>query len=233
MDYAQLAQLMFPHTEHDVDYYLNKYGPRDLPEGAIVTRYAPSPTGFIHMGALYASFVSRTFAKQTGGVFYLRIEDTDTKRTVDNGIQLIIDDLKKFGVVFDEGPVSQTEAVGDYGPYIQTQRKEIYDTFVKHLVAQGKAYPCFCTPEELEAIRAQQEREKEPIIGYWGKYAKYRELDPAEAARRIESGELYVVRLKSFGDPTRKETFRDEIKGKLTVPENCRVAMFVTVVPSR
>ena len=174
MDYAQLAQLMFPHTEHDVDYYLNKYGPRDLPEGAIVTRYAPSPTGFIHMGALYASFVSRTFAKQTGGVFYLRIEDTDTKRTVDNGIQLIIDDLKKFGVVFDEGPVSQTEAVGDYGPYIQTQRKEIYDTFVKHLVAQGKAYPCFCTPEELEAIRAQQEREKEPIIGYWGKYAKYR-----------------------------------------------------------
>ena len=117
-------------------------------------------------------------------------------------------------MVFDEGPVSQTEAVGDYGPYIQTQRKEIYDTFVKHLVAQGKAYPCFCTPEELEAIRAQQEREKEPIIGYWGKYAKYRELDPAEAARRIESGEPYVVRLKSFSDPTRKETFRDEIKGK-------------------
>ena len=221
MDYAQLAQLMFPNTEHDVDYYFEKYRPRNLPEGAIVTRYAPSPTGFIHMGALYASFVARTFAKQTGGVFYLRIEDTDTKRTVDNGIQLIIDDLKKFGVVFDEGPVSQTEAVGDYGPYIQTQRKEIYDAFVKHLVAQGKAYPCFCTPEELDEIRTRQEESKEPIIGYWGKYAKYRDLDPAGAAARIEAGEPYVVRLKSFGDPNRKETFRDEIKGKLTVPENC------------
>lgn len=221
MTYAELADLMFPDVRQPIEYYLEKYGPRGLPEGAVVTRYAPSPTGFIHMGALYAAFVSRTFAKQTGGVFYLRIEDTDTKRTVENGIQLIIDDLEKFGVVFDEGPVSETEERGAYGPYIQTHRKEIYDAFVKHLVARGQAYPCFCTPGELEAIRAKQEAGKEPVIGYWGKYAKCRDLTPGEAAARIQAGEPYIVRLKSQGDPARKETFRDEIKGKLTVPENC------------
>jgi glutamyl-tRNA synthetase len=221
MDSSALADLIFPHIDHTVGDYMKKYEERNLPEHAIVTRYAPSPTGFIHIGALYASFIERIFAKQTGGVFYLRIEDTDTKRTVPNGIEMIIEDLGKFGVEFDEGPLglSSSNEKGKYGPYIQTRRKEIYQTFVKHLLRQGKAYPCFCRPEELELTRKRLTEEKERT-GYWGKWAKCRGISADEAASRIQSGEKYIIRLRSEGDPNRKSVYPDLIKGNLTITEN-------------
>jgi glutamyl-tRNA synthetase len=171
------------------------------------------------MGALYASFIERIFARQTSGVFYLRIEDTDMKRTVENGIEVIIDDLKRFGVEFDEGPISQTEEKGAYGPYIQTKRKEIYRTFVKHLIRQGKAYPCFCSPEHLALNRKMQDAQKEDL-GYWGKWAKCRTLSVQEASERIQNGDDYIIRLRSEGDSARKSIYKDLIKGELSITEN-------------
>lgn len=219
MNNNDLAELIFPDITRDIQYYLDKYPKRNLGEDAIVTRYAPSPTGFVHIGALFASFCERTFAKQSGGVFYLRIEDTDTKRTVENGISLIIDDLKKFDVTFDEGPMNENEYKGDYGPYIQTQRKEIYHTFIKHLIKEGKAYPCFCTEEEVNAIRKQQEAEG-AAIGYWGKYATCRNLSVDEAYERIKRGDRYIIRLRSEGNPENKIVLHDLIKGDISIPEN-------------
>ncbi|NLO48495.1 MAG: glutamate--tRNA ligase [Clostridiales bacterium] len=219
MDSFALADRIFPDIDRTIEDYLKKYEERSLPEHAVVTRYAPSPTGFIHMGALYASFIERIFAKQTGGVFYLRIEDTDRKRTVPNGIELIIEDLKKFGVEFDEGPIDLTGEKGEYGPYIQTRRKEIYHTFVKHLIRQGKAYPCFCGQEELELSRKKQKALKEKT-GYWGKWAACRRLGPGEAMKRIQNGEKYIIRLRSEGGPGKKSTYPDLVKGNLTITEN-------------
>ncbi len=217
--YKKLADLIFPDIKLTIEDYENKYPKRDLPEGAIVTRYAPSPTGFIHIGALLASFTERTFAKQSDGVFYLRIEDTDTKRTIDNGITTIIEGLKEFGVTFDEGPVSETEESGEYGPYIQSNRREIYHTFIKHLIAEGKAYPCFCSEEELEELREYQTKKK-MRIGYYGKSAKCRYLSPEEAIERIEAGEKYVIRFKSPGNFENKKKFNDVIRGTVEMPEN-------------
>ena len=176
MTNKELADLIFPNITKTIEDYKKMYPKRDLPKGAIVTRYAPSPTGFIHVGALYASFVCSMFAKQTNGVFFLRIEDTDTKRTIDNGVATIINGLKDFGVTFDEGPTDdEGNCKGNYGPYIQSERKEIYEAYAKSLVKQGLAYPCFCTPEELDEIRAKQEAAKiKP--GYYGIWAKYRTL---------------------------------------------------------
>ena len=220
MTNKELADLIFPNITKTVEDYEKEYPKRDLPEGAVVTRYAPSPTGFIHIGALYASFVSQAFARQTNGVFYLRIEDTDTKRTIDNGINKIIEGLKEYNVHFDEGPVDDEGHVnGNYGPYIQSEREDIYKAFVKHLIEQGLAYPCFCTPEELDGIRQKQEKTK-ARIGYYGPWATCRTLSNDQRAERIKNGDPFIIRLKSPGNFSKKITVTDAIKGKLSFPEN-------------
>ena len=219
MTNEELANLIFPNITKTIEDYDKIYPKRNLKEGAIVTRYAPSPTGFIHIGALLATFTETTFARQTDGVCFLRIEDTDTKRTVDNGISEIINGLKEFIVTFDEGPINDKEEIGNYGPYIQSERKEIYQAFVKHLIKEGKAYPCFCTEDELKEIRESQELSK-ARIGYYGDYAKCRNLGNDEYARRIIAGEPYIIRLRSNGDYNKKIICHDEIKGDIAFPEN-------------
>ena len=219
MTNKDLAELVFPNINKTIENYNNLYPKRDLKEGARVTRYAPSPTGFIHIGALLASFTANVIAKETDGVCYLRIEDTDTKRTVDNGIMNIINGLKEYGVTFDEGPISETESVGNYGPYIQSERKEIYHAFIKELLLKDRAYVCFCTPDDLDNIRKEQESKKDRI-GYYGKYAKCRNLSIDEVINRIKNGEDYIIRFKSLGNFDNKITCKDEIKGELTFPEN-------------
>ena len=218
-EYKALADLIFPDITLTINDYEKMYPCRDLDKKAIVSRYAPSPTGFIHIGALLASFTGSIFAKQSNGVFYLRIEDTDTKRTIDNGITTIINGLKEFGVTFDEGPVSETEASGNYGPYIQSKRADIYKAFIKHLIEQGKAYPCFCSAEEIEELREYQTKKK-MRIGYYGKSAKCRNIAPEEAIERINNGESYVIRLKSPGNFENKVKFNDVIRGQIEMPEN-------------
>jgi len=215
----ELADLIFPNITKTVEDYEKMYPKRNLPEGAIVTRYAPSPTGYIHIGALYQSFVSQAFARQTKGVMFLRIEDTDTKRTIENGIHKIIDGLKEYNVEFDEGPIDDENQKGAYGPYIQSERKDIYQAFVKHLIENGLAYPCFCTPEELENMRQKQEKVK-ARIGYFGPWATCRNLSNDQRAERIKNGDPYIIRLKSPGNFNNKESIVDAIKGKLSFPEN-------------
>ena len=215
MDNQLLATLLFPHLKHKRSYYEEKYPKREIDEKALVTRFAPSPTGFIHMGSLYASFVSYVFAHQSQGIFYLRIEDTDQKREVENGIENIISDLKKEDILFDEGPTIG----GKYGPYIQSERKEIYEAFVYDLVMRGYAYPAFESKEELEQLRKLQEKEKQRI-GYYGKYAKGRELSLEEIQKHLESKDSYVIRLKANGNFDDKFEFKDCIKGKITLPSN-------------
>ena len=156
MTYKDLADLIFPNLTKSVEDYEKMYPARDLPDGAMVTRFAPSPTGFVHMGSLLASFISRKAAKDTNGVFYLRIEDTDGKREVENGIEGIVEDLNNFKIKIDEGALSKTEEIGKYGPYIQSKRKEIYHAFIKRLIEKGLAYPCFCTEEQIEETRKMQ-----------------------------------------------------------------------------
>jgi glutamyl-tRNA synthetase len=219
MTNKDLAELIFPNINKTIEDYNNIYPKRDLKEGARVTRYAPSPTGFIHIGALLASFTANVIAKQTDGVCYLRIEDTDTKRTVDNGIMNIINGLKDYGVTFDEGPINESESIGNYGPYIQSERKVIYHTFIKELILNGRAYVCFCTPDDLDNIRKEQVANKDRI-GYYGKYAKCRNLSIDEVIKRIKNGEPYIIRFKSLGNFNNKITCKDEIKGELTFPEN-------------
>ncbi len=219
MTNKDLTELIFPNINKTIEDYNNLYPKRDIKEGARVTRYAPSPTGFIHIGALLASFTANVIAKETDGVCYLRIEDTDTKRTVDNGIMNIINGLKEYGVTFDEGPISETESIGNYGPYIQSERKEIYHAFIKELLLKDRAYVCFCTPDDLDNIRKEQESKKDRI-GYYGKYAKCRNLSIDEVINRIKNGEDYIIRFKSLGNFDNKITCKDEIKGELTFPEN-------------
>ena len=180
MDYKELADLIFPDVK-DISYYEEKYPKRNLKEGAIVTRFAPSPTGFVHLGSLYQALVARKVASQTEGVYFLRIEDTDQKREVENGVENIVSGLHDFGIDADEGMLSRTEETGAYGPYIQSSRKEIYHAYIKHLLAQGLAYPCFCSEEELDELRTKQEAAGvEP--GYWGVCAKCRNYNLEEVA---------------------------------------------------
>lgn len=219
MTNKELADLMFPDVHHDVDYYENLYPKRNLPEGAVVSRFAPSPTGFVHMGSLLTAFIASKVPKDTNGVFYLRIEDTDGKRSVENGVQGIIDDLKNFDIKIDEGVVSETKQLGKYGPYIQSERREIYHTYAKHLVEEGLAYPCFCTQEEIDDTRKMQELNKERI-GIYGSYAKCRFLTNEERALKIKNGEPYIVRLKSPGDFNKKISFNDLVRGRIEFPEN-------------
>lgn len=218
MDYKDLANLIFPDAK-EITYYEEKYPERNLKEGAIVTRFAPSPTGFVHIGGLYQSVIARKLATQTDGVFFLRVEDTDQKREVENGITGIVQALNDFGIVPDEGMISETEGKGNYGPYRQSQRKEIYQSYAKYLISQGKAYPCFCTPEDVEEIRNKQEAAKiRP--GYYGVWAKCRNVTVEEAIKRIENGEKYIIRFKSPGREDRKIKHHDVIKGNVDFPEN-------------
>ena len=218
MDYKDLANLIFPNVK-DISYYEEKYPERNLKEGAIVTRFAPSPTGFVHIGGLYQSLIAKKVANQTGGVFFLRIEDTDQKREVENGITDIVNSLKDFGLEPDEGMISETEEKGKYGPYKQSERKEIYQAYAKYLIEQGKAYPCFCTPEEVDGIRKKQEEAKiRP--GYYGIWAKCRHLTVEEMIEKIKNGENYIIRFKSPGREDRKIKHKDVIKGNVEFPEN-------------
>ncbi len=219
MTNKELADIMFPNVKHDIEYYENLYPERNLKEGAVVSRFAPSPTGFVHMGSLLAAFIERKVPKQTGGVFFLRIEDTDGKRTVENGIGGIIADLKAFHIDIDEGVISETESKGEYGPYIQSERKEIYETYAKYLVEQGLAYPCFCTPEEIEEIRSVQEKKKDRI-GYYGRWAKCKYLSNEERIERIKNGEKFIVRLNSPGNFDNKVVLNDLVRGRIEMPEN-------------
>ncbi|MDD4733590.1 MAG: glutamate--tRNA ligase [Bacilli bacterium] len=219
MTNKDLADLIYPNVTMTLDDYEKKYPERNLEEGAVVSRFAPSPTGFVHMGSLLAAFIERKVPQDTNGVFYLRIEDTDQKRSVENGVQGIIDDLKNFDITMDEGVVSETEQKGNYGPYIQSQRKEIYEAFAKHLIEQGLAYPCFCKQEEIDEIREIQEKKKERL-GYYGRWAKCRELSNEERIKRINNGEEYIVRLKSLGNFDNKIVVNDLVCGKLEFPEN-------------
>ncbi len=205
-------------TNHDYKYYENLYKKRNLNESAMVTRYAPSPTGLIHLGALYASFISQKLANQSNGVFFLRIEDTDQKRSIENGVKKIIEDLEKFDITFDEG-VTLNGNKGNYGPYVQSERKDIYKAFAKKLIIEDKAYPCFCKEENLKEDRERQEKHKERI-GYYGFYARCRNLTQDQVLEKINNGEKYIIRLKSKGNFNHRFKFKDEIKGKMELPEN-------------
>ncbi len=215
MTNKDLAELLFPDVTKTIEDYEKMYPERNLEEGAYVTRFAPSPTGRLHMGSLFASFVPEVFARQTNGVFILRIEDTDSKREIENGTELILSDLKDNDYKIDENPIDG----GAYGPYIQTERKEIYRTFAKHLVAIGRAYPCFCTEEDLAHMREEEESRKERI-GYYGKHAKCRNLIYEEVKAHLDKGDKFVIRLKSLGDFNKKLIFKDLIKGTIALPEN-------------
>lgn len=217
-DYEKLAELLFPEITETIDDLEKKYPPRDLPEGAKVTRIAPSPTGFIHIGNLFGALVDERLAHQSGGVFYLRIEDTDQKRKVDGAVELIIDTFKRYGLRFDEG-YTEDGGFGAYGPYRQQERAAIYHIVAKDLVKRGLAYPCFCTEEELEQIREAQSAAGENP-GYYGKWAKYRDLPFDTAEEYIKSGKSFVLRLRSHGDPEKTVKAGDLIKGVLEFPEN-------------
>ena len=218
MNYKELADLIFPNAK-DISYYEEKYPERDLQEGAIVTRFAPSPTGFVHIGGLYQALIARKLSKQTKGVFFLRVEDTDQKREVENGVSGIVNSLKDFGLEPDEGMITETKEIGNYGPYQQSRRKEIYQSYAKYMITQGKAYPCFCTAEEGEELRKTQEQAKiRP--GYYGVWAKCRKLSLEEMAEKIKSGMPYIIRFKSQGREDKKIKHKDIIKGNVEFPEN-------------
>lgn len=216
----KLAQLLFPDITKTPEDYEAVYPPRTLPEGARVTRFAPSPTGYLHMGGFFGALVDILTAQVSGGVSYLRIEDTDKKREIDDGVSAIIKGFDYFGVEFTEGVTGFGTEKGAYGPYTQSKRAEIYQTIAKSLVEKGLAYPCFCTADELTALREKQENDGALIKGYFGKYAKCRELSFEEQEKRIKAGESYVIRLRSSGDENKRIAFDDVIKGKIEMPEN-------------
>ena len=217
-DFKELAQLLFPNITKAPQDMEDMYPPRALKEGARVTRFAPSPTGFLHFGNLFTCMVSYKTAKTTDGVFYVRVEDTDQKRKVEGAIDVMLKGLSVYGINADEGVVGDEKEIGDYGPYYQSARVEIYQTYAKALVEQGLAYPCFCSADELDEIRTAQENES--IKGYWGKWAKCRDLSFEQIKANIDSGMSWTLRLKSPGDLEKKCYFDDMIKGKIEMPEN-------------
>ena len=218
MTREEYADLLLPNVKHDYKYYEELYPERDLPEGAAVTRYAPSPTGFIHIGALLTCFINSKMAKQSDGIFYLRIEDTDQKRKVDDGVNQMIDDLEKFNIKFDEGATKDGDK-GKYGPYTQSERRDIYWAYAKKLIIEDKAYPCFCSKEDEAKDREKQVAKKERT-GYYGYWARCRKLSIEDVIEKVKAGEKYVIRLKSTGSFNRKFKFKDCIKGKVEFPEN-------------
>jgi len=218
MDYQALADLLFPNVTDTPDALEERFPLRNVPEGAVVTRMAPSPTGFVHLGNLVQGMISERMAHQSGGVLFLRVEDTDAKREVPGAVEVLIDSLKHYNILFDEG-ATHTGDNGAYGPYRQRQRAAIYHVYAKKLVSEGQAYPCFATEEELAAMREQQEANKE-TTGYYGKYAIWRDRDIEEVKKQIEAGNPWVLRFKSTGSIENQFKFDDLVKGKLTITEN-------------
>lgn len=216
--YQKLADLIFPNITQTIEDLEQLFPKRDLPEGAFVTRFAPSPTGFLHTGSLFAATISWKLAKQSQGVFYIRLEDTDQKREIVGSGKNLIDQLSKFHISPDEGYLGD-EQKGAYGPYIQSQRADIYKVVIKYMIAHNLAYPCFCSTEELDTLRKEQEVKKENF-GYYGKYAKCSFLSPEEAMERIQNNEPYVIRFRSHGDSAKKITFTDAIRGTIEIAEN-------------
>ena len=214
----QLADLIFPNVTETIDDLEKRYPPRDLPEGAEVTRFAPSPTGFLHTGSLFTSMICRKVASQSNGVFYIRLEDTDTKREIAGSGEQLLEQLNIFGVNPDEGYLGNSEK-GNYGPYVQSKRADIYCVVIKHLLEEGKAYPCFCTSEELEALRAEQESKKlNP--GYYGEFAKCRNLTNEERYEKIKNGDKFVIRFRSSGNHENKIQVSDLVRGNFEIAQN-------------
>lgn len=218
-DFEKLAELLFSDIDKTPEYYEQLYPQRPLAEGARVSRFAPSPTGFLHIGGLFAAMVAKLNASTTKGVFFLRIEDTDKKREITDGVSEIIKGLEAFGVTPDEGVMGFEKEEGNYGPYQQSHRREIYRCFAKDLVLKGLAYPCFCSEEELNTLREKQEAEN-VNKGYYGKWAHCRNLSYEEQEKLIKEGKPYVLRLRSPGNEEHKISFDDLVKGKIEMPEN-------------
>lgn len=225
MNYKDLADLIFPNAK-EISYYEEKYPQRDLPEGAIVTRFAPSPTGFVHIGGLYQSLIAKIVSSKTNGVFFLRIEDTDQKREVENAVEDIVKSLIEFDLKPDEGQINSNGEIGNYGPYKQSLRKDIYLAYAKHLLQQGKAYPCFCTTEDLSQMRQKQDEAKlQP--GYYGVWATCRNLTVEQMIDKIKNGEPYIIRFKSQGNDEKKIKHHDIIKGNVDFPENIQDVVII------
>ena len=218
LDWKKLSELLFPDIEKTPADYEAQYPPRQLPEGAVVTRMAPSPTGFVHLGNLVQGLTAERLAHQSGGVLFLRVEDTDAKREVAGAVEILIDALQYYHIRFDEGATVEGN-VGDYGPYRQRQRRDIYRAYAKTLVEQGLAYPCFCTEQELADMHRQQEQQK-ANFGYFGKWAIWRDRPLEDIQPRLEAGEPWVLRFRSTGSIENKIRFTDLIKGKLELTEN-------------
>lgn len=219
-DTQKIADLLFPEVSAVPQDLEEKYPPRALPEGARVTRFSPSPTGYLHIGGLFGALADYMTAKATGGVFYLRIEDTDKKREIEDGVSGILEGLRAFGITPDEGVTGFDSETGAYGPYTQSKRVEIYHIVAKDLVRRGLAYPCFCTADELTALREQQEKDGALIRGYFGKYAKCHDLSDEEIEANLRAGKPYVLRFRSDGDENRRVRFDDIVRGKIEFPEN-------------
>ena len=218
MDYQALAELLFPHVTETPESLEEKYPLREVPEGAVITRMAPSPTGFVHLGNLVQGTISERMAHQSGGVLFLRVEDTDAKREVPGAVEILIDTLKHYGINFDEGATHDGDS-GVYGPYRQRQRASIYHVYAKKLVSEGQAYPCFCTEAELAAMREVQEANKE-TTGYYGKYAMWRDRPMEDIKAQLFAGSPWVLRFRSEGSIENQFKFDDLVKGKLTITEN-------------
>ena len=216
---TQIIKRLFPNLEITPEEVENKYPPRNLESSAKVTRVAPSPTGFMHIGGIFAALLSERLAHQSGGVFFVRIEDTDKKREVEGAAQLIIDSLSRFNILVDEGETLTGEEKGNYGPYRQSKRENIYKTFARKLVQEDRAYPCFCTIEELKEMALQQEKSKSKI-GYYGDWAKCRNKSDEDVLKALDEGKPFVIRFKSSGSCKKRMEFKDAIKGKLSMPEN-------------
>ncbi|MBE1444954.1 glutamate--tRNA ligase family protein [Paenibacillus sp. OAS669] len=198
MQQSQLSALLFPHVHLKPQDIIDRYDRRKLQPEAMVTRFAPSPTGFLTIGGLYATFISERLAHQSGGVFYLRIEDTDKKREVEGSLERIMEALDYFGIRYDEGVTASGEEMGEYGPYRQSARAELYQVFIKDLVERDLAYPCFCDEDVLQDIRSTQQSRNE-MTGYYGKWAVHRSFTPEQVKEELAKGRPFVIRLKSPG----------------------------------
>ena len=218
MDYQALADLLFPNVTDTPEILEERFPCRTLPEGAVVTRMAPSPTGFVHLGNLVQGLTAERMAHQSGGILFLRVEDTDAKREVPGAVEVLINTLKHYGISFDEGATIDGD-FGNYGPYRQRQRAAIYHVYAKKLVSEGQAYPCFCTEAELAAMRETQEANKE-TTGYYGKYAMWRDRSMEDIQAQLDAGNPWVLRFKSTGSIENQFKFDDLVKGKLTITEN-------------
>ena len=218
MDYQALANLLYPDVTETPEEVEARFPARNNPEGAVITRMAPSPTGFVHLGNLVQGLTSERMAHQSEGVLFLRVEDTDAKREVSGAVEVLLNTLKHYGINFDEGATVDGDS-GNYGPYRQRQRASIYHVFAKKLVAEGHAYPCFCTEEELSAMREKQEANKE-TTGYYGQYAMWRDRSLEEIQEKLDEGASWVLRFRSTGSIENQFKFDDLVKGKLTITEN-------------